>query len=132
MADRPWRCSNCGTINEPGADSCRNCGKWPSLFDLEDNVVEEEDFEPITEPESVAKYETQVPEAQPRTVEVETFDVPEPVSVPQAGETARTEPAPVEPKPDEDEGSSGPRWVRWLVPIVFVVYLAVSYFFQNR
>jgi hypothetical protein len=129
MGDRPWRCSNCGTINEPGTDSCRNCGKWPSLFDLEDDVMEEEDFEPIPEPEPVATYEAQVPEAQPRTVEVETFEVPEPVPTSQPTEP---EPAPVEPKADEDEESRGPRWVRWLVPIVFVAYLAVSYFFQNR
>ena len=40
MATAPWRCSQCGTINEPVANSCRTCGKWPSLFDLEDSAVE--------------------------------------------------------------------------------------------
>jgi hypothetical protein len=129
MADRPWRCSQCGTINDPDATSCSNCGKWPSLFDLEDDALDDDvDFEPIHERQTTATHEA--PEAQPRTVEVETFEVPEPASVPQP-----TEPAPIEPEVevgDEDEESRGPRWVRWLVPIVFVVYLAVSYFFQNR
>ena len=48
MATGPWRCSQCGTINEPVANSCRTCGRWPSLFDLQDDVVDEasETFEP--------------------------------------------------------------------------------------
>ena len=35
VADAPWRCSQCGTVNEPVANACRTCGRWPSLFDLE-------------------------------------------------------------------------------------------------
>lgn len=38
--DTPWRCSHCGTINEPNARACRECGKWPSLFDLQEPVEE--------------------------------------------------------------------------------------------
>ena len=41
MADAPWRCSECGTVNEPVANSCRTCGSWPSLFDLQDSLVED-------------------------------------------------------------------------------------------
>ena len=45
MAESPWRCSQCGTINEPVANSCRTCGRWPSLFDLQDSVVEDEEYD---------------------------------------------------------------------------------------
>ena len=44
MAESPWRCSQCGTINEPVANSCRTCGRWPSLFDLQDSVVEDDEY----------------------------------------------------------------------------------------
>ena len=42
MADAPWRCSQCGTVNEPVANACRTCGRWPSLFELEGSTVESE------------------------------------------------------------------------------------------
>ena len=35
MTNTPWKCSYCGTDNQPDARSCRQCGKWPSLFDLQ-------------------------------------------------------------------------------------------------
>jgi hypothetical protein len=41
VADAPWRCSQCGTINEPVANACRTCGRWPSLFDLEETKIED-------------------------------------------------------------------------------------------
>ena len=41
MPDAPWRCSECGTVNEPAANACRTCGRWPSLFDLEDSTLED-------------------------------------------------------------------------------------------
>ena len=40
VADAPWRCSQCGTVNEPVANACRTCGRWPSLFDLEQSTIE--------------------------------------------------------------------------------------------
>ena len=40
VADAPWRCSQCGTVNEPVANACRTCGRWPSLFDLEQSSVD--------------------------------------------------------------------------------------------
>ena len=40
MADAPWRCSECGTVNEPVANACRTCGRWPSLFELEGSTIE--------------------------------------------------------------------------------------------
>jgi hypothetical protein len=129
MADTPWRCSNCGTINEPVANSCRTCGKWPSLFDLEDNAVEDTDFEPLAESERVQQTYDAPPE--PRTVEVETFEVPEPDAPKRFG------PLPAEVDVDVGEVEEGeperrPRWVSWLVPLAFVAYLIISYAFSNR
>jgi predicted ATP-dependent serine protease len=40
VADAPWRCSQCGTVNEPVANACRTCGRWPSLFELEGSTLE--------------------------------------------------------------------------------------------
>jgi hypothetical protein len=129
VADNPWRCSQCGTINEPVANSCRTCGKWPSLFDLEDNAVDEADFEPDPElePEPVQTYD--VPE--PVTVEVEAFEPPsveEPV--PEPSPRKRFDPPPTEPVLEGE--SSRPRWVSWLIPAAFVVYLLISYAFSGR
>ena len=133
MAERPWRCSQCGTINEPVANSCRTCGKWPSLFDLEDNAVEdtrfeddtfEDDaFEPLPEPLPVQTYEA----PEPLTVEVETFEEPEPVA-----RRGRFEPPPTQPVFEEGEAEGRSRWVSWLVPLAFVAYLVISYVFSSR
>ncbi len=77
MPDAPWRCSQCGTVNEPVANSCRTCGKWPSLFDLQDSVVEDVDYD--LPQRSVAEPEAYVPDTfEPEVVETETFE-PEPL-----------------------------------------------------
>jgi hypothetical protein len=138
MAESPWRCSQCGTINEPVANSCRTCGKWPSLFDLEDNVVEdtafeddafedkalEDDaFEALPEPEPVQAYDA----PEPMTVEVETFEEPEPVAP-----RRRFEPPPTQPVFEEGQAEGRQRWVSWLVPLAFVAYLVISYLFSSR
>jgi hypothetical protein len=128
MAERPWRCSNCGTINEPAANSCRTCGKWPSLFDLEDNVVddtgfEDNAFEALPEPEPVQTYDA----PEPMTVEVETFEEPEPVAP-----RRRFEPPPTQPVFEEGQAEGRRRWVSWLVPLAFVAYLVISYVFSSR
>jgi hypothetical protein len=129
MAERPWRCSQCGTINEPVANSCRTCGKWPSLFDLEDNAVEDEDFEPLEEREAAATYE---PPPEPMTVEVEpiqveTFEGPEPTEP-----RRRFEPPPTQPVFEEGEADGRTRWLSWLVPLAFVIYLVISYVVSGR
>lgn len=71
MANAPWRCSECGTINEPVANACRTCGRWPSLFDLEDSVVEEVEPEQV-EPDMVREARVDVEE--PPTFETEAFE----------------------------------------------------------
>jgi hypothetical protein len=137
MATAPWRCSQCGTINEPVANSCRTCGKWPSLFDLEDsaledNALEDVEVEGLPEPEPVATYDAPPPPMQtheapePVTVEVETFEEAEPPE-----RRRRFEPPPTDPVLGEGEGSR-PRWVSWLIPIAFLVYFAISFVFNNR
>ena len=128
MADKPWRCSQCGTINEPVANSCRTCGKWPSLFDLEDNAIEEVDFETVQEPAPVETYDA----PEPVTVEVETFEEPATEPEPEPAQRRRRfEPPTTDPVLEGDE-SSRPRWVTWLVPAAFVVYLVISFVFSNR
>ena len=130
MADNPWRCSQCGTINEPVANSCRTCGKWPSLFDLEDNAIEDVDFDelPELEPEPAPVQTYEAPE--PVTVEVETFD-PVPAPEPVAPRRGRFEPPTTDPVLEEGE-SSRPRWVTWLIPAAVVAYFVISYFFSGR
>lgn len=130
MADNPWRCSQCGTINEPVANSCRTCGRWPSLFDLEESAVEDVDFDQVSEPES-EPVETHEP-PEPVTVEVETFEEPatEPEPEP-AAPRRRFGPPTTEPVFEEGEASR-PRWVSWLIPAAVVAYFVISYFFSSR
>jgi hypothetical protein len=132
MPERPWRCSQCGTINEPVANSCRTCGKWPSLFDLEDNVVDEADFEAPAESVPVDVYESPEPaptfEApEPVTVEVETFEEAEP-----GARRRRFDPPPTEPVFEEGQAEGRKRWLSWLVPVAFGIYLVISYAFSGR
>jgi hypothetical protein len=132
VAERPWRCSNCGTVNEPVANSCRTCGKWPSLFDLEDNAIDDAELEPAAETTQVAVYEPPEPvqthdAPEPMTVEVETFEEPEPTAP-----RRRFEPPPTQPVFEEGEADGRRSWVSWLVPLAFVVYLVISYAFSSR
>ncbi len=132
MATAPWRCSQCGTINEPVANSCRTCGKWPSLFDLEDSVLEDVEVEGLPESEPVATYEPPAAPEQTRdapepvTVEVETFEEAEPPE-----RRRRFEPPPTDPVLGEGEGQR-PKWVSWLVPVAFLAYFVISFFVNNR
>jgi predicted ATP-dependent serine protease len=99
MAAKPWRCSQCGTVNEPGTRACSNCGKWPSLFDLQDDVVEE-----AAQPEIVR---TEV--FEPETFEPEVF---------------RPDASEVDPD-DAEEAQRQGRFPRWLVTAIWVTGLAV-------
>jgi hypothetical protein len=118
MATGPWRCSQCGTINEPVANSCRTCGRWPSLFDLQDNVVDEAS-EPVVTGERV-----DVGTFEPETFEPETFE-PQPVEVDVDADDA-----------EEAEGSASDRRRRVLsslvVPLAFVAYIVISIIFGDR
>jgi hypothetical protein len=123
MASGPWRCSQCGTVNEPVANSCRTCGKWPSLFDLEESVLDEGEAEQFGEPDETIAPET----FEAKTFEPETFEQPPATPPPDVFETE-----PVEPAEPEAEESRGPRWVRAVIPIAVLVYFAISFFFNER
>ena len=113
MADAPWRCSQCGTVNEPVANACRTCGRWPSLFDLERSTIPAD--EPITYDEA-DEYAAQ-------TVEVE-------VAEPDVYDIEPDLEAPLELEPmDEETEPPKPLWQRLaslIVPIGVVLYIVIS------
>ena len=122
MADAPWRCSQCGTVNEPVANACRTCGRWPSLFDLESSKVDTGTAPTIDEQDEFAAQSVEVDQIEP-----EVFD-PDPAAVPEEAAL----PPEFEPDPaDDEETQPKPRWQRLaslLVPIAVVVYVLISAF----
>lgn len=132
MPDAPWRCSECGTVNEPVANSCRTCGRWPSLFDLQDSLVEDErEDERAPAPAASVPVDTTVLEPdvfEPETFEQESFE-PEPLEA----EPFETEPYELED--DEEAGterSRGRRLASFIVPIAFAIYIVISVVFGDR
>src|SRR3990170_459134 len=111
MVDAPWRCSQCGTINEPVANACRTCGRWPSLFDLEAGKVDEMEVETQLAPEP--SFEPELP-FEP---EIEFDDLaPEPTQQP-----------PREPAEPESPSARRRRLVgSIIVPLAVVIYLVIS------
>jgi hypothetical protein len=123
MADTPWRCSQCRTINEPVANSCRTCGRWPSLFDLQDSRVEEA---PVAA--TATARSPDVGTFEPQAYEPETFR-PEPVEP----ETFDVEAMPEEAATTETVRERRRRVVTsLLVPLAFVVYIVISIIFGDR
>lgn len=113
MADAPWRCSQCGTVNEPVANACRTCGRWPSLFELEGSTIESE--APLSY-DDADEYAAQ-------TVDVE---IAEPVLYEVGGEVDA--PPAVGPF-DEEVEPPKPLWQRlasFIVPIGVVLYIIIS------
>ena len=109
MADAPWRCSECGTVNEPVANACRTCGRWPSLFDLQESLVDD-----VDEPEFTREPQpTYVPEVEPAFEEFE----PETMEAPPTVETA-----------EEETSTAGRRRYigRFIVPLAVVIYLVIT------
>jgi hypothetical protein len=111
MGGNPWRCSQCGAVNEPDSTSCRSCGKWASLFDLETDSAPEPQ---VAELEPVFEVERQtVPELEVETIALEPFAPEAPAPVPEG-----------EPRPP---GSRTGRLLRsLLLPLALVIYLVVS------
>jgi hypothetical protein len=115
VADAPWRCSQCGTINEPVANACRTCGRWPSLFDLEETKVE--DF-----PASVAVADDDDEVADLETAAQEPDFAPEP-----------EEPLPpevIDEAPVAQEARTRRRrrqqLVRFAIPVGIALYILIS------
>ena len=109
MADAPWRCSQCGTVNEPVANACRTCGRWPSLFELEGSTLE-------SEPQVSAPPELYKPDViEVDYAEPEAYDAPQPADPYEAV--------------DEEAEPPKPRWQRLaslIVPIGVVLYILIS------
>jgi len=126
MADAPWRCSECGTINEPVANSCRTCGRWPSLFDLQESVLED-----VPQAQTADEASFEVGTFEPQTYRPQTYRT----------ETTRPESFEVEGLPEELDGaeeteSPADRRRRvitsLIVPLAFVVYIVISIVFGDR
>lgn len=118
MADAPWRCSQCGTVNEPNANSCRSCGRWPSLFDLEQSSVDVEppEVEETFAREAPAPEEVRLPveAAQPVEAEQDSSGVPE-----------QEWRGPEDPMERPLQGWPA-RLASWIVPIALLVYVVIS------
>src|SRR5512145_3547866 len=114
MADAPWRCSQCGTVNEPVANACRTCGRWPSLFDLERSTIPSEAPVSYDEAEEYAAQTVDVEAAEP-----EVYDAASEVEAP-------VELEPIEDEYDDEEAEAPkPLWQRLaslIVPIGVVLY----------
>ncbi len=119
MADAPWRCSQCGTVNEPVANACRTCGRWPSLFELEGSTIETDEPARPRAPAAEDEFAAQTVDAE--ELEPEDFD---PVDVPDEAEL------PPEFEPEEPEpGTPVPGWrrlARFIVPIGIAAYILIS------
>jgi hypothetical protein len=111
-AQAAWRCSQCGTVNEAGARSCANCGKWPSLFDLQETV---EDV-PVEGQEALETFEPEL--FEPETFEPETYE-------PQPYETGLPEQDTFEPEAEDAEQSERSRFPRWAITAIWVVGLII-------
>jgi hypothetical protein len=120
VPDVPWRCSQCGTVNEPVANACRTCGRWPSLFELEGSTIEVE--EPPAEVDDAFEARTvEVEEVEPEVFDTDLEDVELP---------------PEFEEPDDDEESPRkPGWQRFarlVVPIGIALYILVSALARNN
>ena len=117
MADAPWRCSQCGTVNEPVANACRTCGRWPSLFDLEQDTIDADTPAAVDDDPYAAQSVDVGEEIEPEAFEVDPAPSSNEVDMPPE----------FEEKPEEYEAPKPPwrRLARFIVPIAFVVYLLV-------
>jgi len=101
MAKTAWRCSQCGTVNEPGTHACRECGKWASLFDLQDTKAEAR---------------------RPEELDIETFE-PE-VFEPETYDTGSFEPE-VFGEDDDEAAGRRSRFPRWVITAIWVIGILV-------
>ena len=110
MADAPWRCSQCGTVNEPVANACRTCGRWPSLFDLESSKIGTE--APTAAEDPYAAETVDVEELEPEVFEDQIPAEPPPeldAEEPEVEDEPEVERVPDSGPPDaDDEGQMAP------------------------
>ena len=126
MADAPWRCSQCGTVNEPVANACRTCGHWPSLFDLESSKVDTGTGATTVEADPFAARSIDVERIEPEIFDPDQAGAPEPVELPPEFDATED---------DEDAGAAPkPRWQRLvslLVPLAVVAYVLITAFLDR-
>jgi hypothetical protein len=127
VADAPWRCSQCGTVNEPVANACRTCGRWPSLFDLESSKVEADAPMSYDDADEFAAQTVEVEYAEP--------EVYEPAAPTPAIMEAEVDPD-VEPDFDDvdEQAQPKPLWRRLsslIIPIAVIVYIVISALVNN-
>jgi hypothetical protein len=91
-------------VNEAGSRACAGCGKWPSLFDLQEEVD------------------------QPAELDDELFET-ETAFEPDVFEPDVFEPDTFEPEPVEDSGDGteerGRRVPRWLVSAIWIAGILI-------
>jgi hypothetical protein len=120
VADAPWRCSQCGTVNEPVANACRTCGRWPSLFELEGSAIDTE-IVPPRDDDPYAAQTVEVDQLEPEVFEVDTGDTADvPASLPPEFEPEEAAEELEEPKP------LWQRLASFIVPIGVVLYIVIS------
>lgn len=111
MAASSWRCSQCGTINEPDATSCRTCGRWPSLFELEGSSLED-----VRTTSATGEAAVEAQQFEPEIYEIEGIPV----------ETDE------EAEPESPADRRRKILTSLIVPLAFAVYLLISLFLGDR
>jgi hypothetical protein len=118
VADAPWRCSQCGTVNEPVANACRTCGRWPSLFELEGSTIDVD--QPPDDDETFRAHTVEVEELEPEAFEAEVPDEQPDASLPPEFEVDDDGEEPSEPRP------LWRRLASLVVPLGIALYVLVS------
>jgi predicted ATP-dependent serine protease len=119
MADAPWRCSQCGTVNEPVANACRTCGRWPSLFDLEASKIDVDT--PIADDDAYQARTIEIEQLEPEVFDVGGMEEEVPVEIDLPNEEVEAE----EPKP------LWQRLASLIIPIGVVLYILISSFLSS-
>ena len=120
-----WRCSQCGTVNEPGARACSGCGKWPSLFDLQ-NAVEgapagTQELEPELFDPELFDPETFDPETfEPEVYDPRGFDTGTTATQPES-----VEPETFEPEVEDEAAERRTQLRRWAISAIWVIGIII-------
>ena len=120
MPDAPWRCSQCGTVNEPVANACRTCGRWPSLFELEGSTIEV-DEPPAAEDDAFEARTVEIEELEPEVFDTDLEDVELPPEFEEAD--------------DDDETPRKTGWWRYgrlAVVIAVALYILANALVRNN
>jgi hypothetical protein len=110
-------------VNEPVANACRTCGRWPSLFELEGSTIESE--QQVKPPPELYQPEVVQPEyVEPEVHDPMTRDMAEPVEVEE-----------YDVDDDEETQTPKPLWQRLtslIIPIGVVLYIVISALVNNH